>query len=132
MLDFSGQSDPVIASCIFNNCGTSVTQASAGMFNSAVIVGPNTRFALPNSGTIEGCSVSNGPNYNTSATLFPPGREPTPRDGRAGGSSMLLIGNTFANLSVGIPHGPLGPGIGGHMSPAQQWVLFNNHFDQGQ
>jgi hypothetical protein len=131
-LSLSGNSDPIVASSIFTNCGKSVVSAgNIGLFNSLISVGPNTEFALPSQGDcfIEGCKVVLGQGANATATILAPGQQPTARDQRAGGSNIMLMGNQFAAMPLGISDGPLGPiNVSNGFQHAQQWVLVNNQF----
>ena len=129
----TGNSDPIVASCIFTNCGRSVGGGgNTALFNSVVHVGEATQWALPSGDDvfIEGCAVHIGPAANASATLFTPGKLPDARDPRSGGSSMMLMGNTIAMPGGGLGvAGPLGPFVGVHSAPAAQWRLINNRFN---
>jgi hypothetical protein len=112
-------------------CGRSVTGVDA-LVNTVVEVGQTTEWALPNSGFFEGCEVrAAAAGSNASATLLQPGKMPDPRDPRFGTPTLTMVGcDIQAPLPMGAS-GPLGPDIGGHPFPSQQWRLFGNRFAAG-
>ena len=126
----------MVASSVINNCGASITGQGIALFNSEVIVGPYTAWALPSTeGTfIEGSRVTKAPNANSSATLFQPGKASdkpgTPHyDGRAGSGTVTVMRSHLADMSIGVPNGPIGPRTDPHPSPAAQWVLLDTRFE---
>ena len=126
----------IMASSVIDNCGSSITGRAIALFNSEVVVGAHTAWALPSAGGtfIEGSRVTKSPNANTSATLFEPGKLPDKPggphyDGRAGTGTVTVMRSYMANMSLGVPDGPIGPRNGVHPSPAAQWVFLDTRFE---
>jgi hypothetical protein len=129
-----GNDVPIVASSVFANCGRSVAcDGNKALLNSLVRAGPNTEWALPsggNVGFIEGCEVTTDIVVNASATLFSPGKLPDARDKRSGSTSMIMMGNLFGAMPGGVGvGGPLSASSAGHPTPAAQWYMLNNNFE---
>eukprot|EP00039_Didymoeca_costata_P023100 m.5964 g.5964 ORF g.5964 m.5964 type:complete len:779 (-) comp3453_c0_seq1:107-2443(-) len=67
-----GNSEPIIASSVFTNVGTPISEASATLTNSKIVVGNMSVSVLPVSSYIEGVNVTIGEDFVVvNTTLFP-------------------------------------------------------------